>query len=188
MNLKERAHLVDAVGSALSRGEHTLTVVPKLILQLLEEDAWREFETKMGRHVTYDHFVDFVTTPPLAGLGANVDILRRIVGDEQPTRDLLEQALGHPVGRPENHNNGTNPSPQGKSVASALRRLCKDRPDLHARVMAGELSANKAMVEAGFRPRRASVNLDSPKSAAMLIAKVSPELKEELRKLLNSSS
>lgn len=33
----------------------------------------------------------------------------------------------------------------------AVRKLSRDRPDLLERVKAGELSAHKAMVEAGFR-------------------------------------
>jgi hypothetical protein len=41
--------------------------------------------------------------------------------------------------------------PSGNSRAAALRRLRKDRPDLHARILAGEISAHAAMVEAGFR-------------------------------------
>jgi hypothetical protein len=44
--------------------------------------------------------------------------------------------------------------PSGTSAAAALRRLEKDRPDIHARVLAGELSANAGMVEAGFRKPR----------------------------------
>ena len=62
MNLRERAGLIATVSSALSRGEHTLTVLPDLLKQLLEEGAWREFETKLGKHVTYDRFEDFVVT------------------------------------------------------------------------------------------------------------------------------
>jgi hypothetical protein len=40
---------------------------------------------------------------------------------------------------------------QGNSRTYALRRLAKDRPDLHAQCLAGEMTANAAMVQAGFR-------------------------------------
>lgn len=36
---------------------------------------------------------------------------------------------------------------------AAIRRLRKSRPDLHEKVMNSELSANAAMVEAGFRKK-----------------------------------
>jgi hypothetical protein len=44
-------------------------------------------------------------------------------------------------------------SPSGNSRAAFLRRLRKDRPDIHARVLAGELSPHAGMVEAGFRKK-----------------------------------
>jgi hypothetical protein len=40
---------------------------------------------------------------------------------------------------------------KGNSNEAAERRLRKDRPDLHTRVLTGELTWNAAMVEAGFR-------------------------------------
>ena len=43
--------------------------------------------------------------------------------------------------------------PSGNSRAAFLRRLRKDRPDIHGRVLAGELSAYAGMVEAGFRKK-----------------------------------
>jgi hypothetical protein len=41
--------------------------------------------------------------------------------------------------------------PSGNSRAAFLRRLRKDRPDIHARGLAGELSPHAGMIEAGFR-------------------------------------
>lgn len=41
--------------------------------------------------------------------------------------------------------------PSGNAASAALRRLRKDKPDLHSRVLEGELSPHAAMVEAGFR-------------------------------------
>ena len=42
-------------------------------------------------------------------------------------------------------------SSQGNSKAYTVSRLKRDRPDLFEKVVAGELSANKAAIEAGFR-------------------------------------
>jgi hypothetical protein len=41
----------------------------------------------------------------------------------------------------------------GNNPTYALRRLKRDRPDLAERVVAGELSANAAAIEAGFRKK-----------------------------------
>jgi hypothetical protein len=60
-----------------------------------------------------------------------------------------------PPGRPKNvddgHHHANGFRPTGNSAAAALRRLERRRPDLLDRVLAGELSAHTAMIEAGFR-------------------------------------
>lgn len=43
------------------------------------------------------------------------------------------------------------PVDHGNSKAYTVSRLKRDRPDLFEKVVAGELSANKAAIEAGFR-------------------------------------
>jgi hypothetical protein len=48
--------------------------------------------------------------------------------------------------------------PDGNTKQRALRMLRNHRPDLHARVLAGELTPHKAVVEAGLL-RRGSVTL-----------------------------
>jgi hypothetical protein len=48
-------------------------------------------------------------------------------------------------------------SSQGTSKAYTVSRLKRDRPDLFEKVVAGELSANKAAIEAGFR-RKPEIN------------------------------
>lgn len=191
MNLKERADLVDTVGTALTRGEHTLTVLPDLIKRLLQEDAWRDFETKMGKRVTYTRFEDFVVAKPLAGLGANIALIERIVKDDPETLLLLRKVLKRQGERTDLdsdfHDNIMEVhQPYGTSQSYALQRLEQDRPDLLEQVKAGNLTPHGAMVKAGFRRRVYSVNLDSPQSAHTLIEKASPAFLDELRKLLNS--
>lgn len=44
-------------------------------------------------------------------------------------------------------------APTGTSKDAALRRLRKDRADLHEKVIAGEISAHAAMIDAGFRKK-----------------------------------
>ena len=47
-------------------------------------------------------------------------------------------------------------APTGNRREAMLRRLRADRPDIHARVLAGEITAHAGMVEAGFRKRSKS--------------------------------
>jgi hypothetical protein len=66
--------------------------------------------------------------------------------------DRLERACDHGIGHP---GGPTGWRPQRKGVtggaAAMLRRLRKRRPDLHKRVMAGELTVCAAAIAAGFR-------------------------------------
>jgi hypothetical protein len=62
--------------------------------------------------------------------------------------------------------------PTGNTRAAALRRLLKHRPDIHARVLAGEITANAGMIEAGFRKPQPS----RKKSAFQKIQELLPQL------------
>jgi len=76
------------------------------------------------------------------------------------TEDQLNQRPAHRPSKDEtvyNNKEDVNTSrPVGNSVKAALRRLRKDRLDIHARVLSGELSANAGMIEAGFRKKQPS--------------------------------
>lgn len=78
--------------------------------------------------------------------------------------------------------------PDGNEAAYAIRRLRKDRPDILARVMVGEITPNAGMVEAGFRkpakPRRKSP-LDHIRK---WIPKLTPAERVEARRLLDDEN
>ncbi|HEX5997391.1 MAG TPA: hypothetical protein VFY84_19800 [Jiangellales bacterium] len=184
--LRRNATLVEMLGGALRDGDHALGSVPSLLRQVLEAESWREFVTQRGEHVQHQRFVDFVTTPPLAGLGSDVDLVRRIVAGDREAGDLLDKALQNKAGRPETVANihGIE-RPAGTSRDAAIRRLRKDRPDLHAEVLAGNLSAHAAAVQAGFRRRTVTVPVDSAESAASALRRhLAPEQLSTLARLL----
>lgn len=170
MSLRQRATLVEALSSSLEHGGTALGTVPKAVARVLQEGAWREFVTSRGEHVVHQRFADFVTTPPLKGLGSNIELVRRIVADDAETTDLLDQALQRSVGNPGIGNNVPD-RPAGNTQAKALRRLRKDAPELHADVLAGRLSAHGAMVQAGFRPKTVSVPVTKPDAVARALLK-----------------
>ncbi|MFJ5785370.1 hypothetical protein [Streptomyces hydrogenans] len=156
----------------------------------MEEEAWRAFVTPRGELVEHERFVDFVTTPPTAGLGATVELLRTIVAADEVTLDLLDQALQRPAHIHQDDLDDVDNihvRPSGTSKEAGLRRLRKDRPDLHADVLAGRLSTHSAMVKAGFRKRKISVPVSSAEDAAKAIRRnLDPEQVKELARLLAS--
>jgi len=189
--LRHRASVIESLGSSLRRGGASLGTVPGLLKRVIREEAWREFETSLGDVVRHERFADFVATPPLKGLGASVPLLKRICADDPEALDLIDRAMGR-KGRADKitanvdniHDSGDLERPSGTSRDSALRKLRKDAPELHAEVLAGRLSAHAAMVKAGFRPKTFTVRPD-PESAARTLRKhMSPDDLRALARLL----
>lgn len=84
--------------------------------------------------------------------------LKHLCRDEPKALDAIDKACKGRQGRRTDLVDNVNeveqqPRPDGNSRDAALRRLRDQRPDLHERVLAGEMSAHAAMVEAGFRKR-----------------------------------
>jgi hypothetical protein len=203
MNNKERARLVDALGSAIADGETSLGQVPQLLRKILENDAWKEFETSMGKHVTYTRFEDFVFKPPLDGLGANLDLVKEIVSGDIELQKLLAKALRDTHGGDRKSETAKEeikkstglfdfreieekPKKKQDQYGKRILHLERKAPELYAQVVAGEKTVYAASIEAKIDHPTMTVTLDSPKSAQSLVAKASPEFLDELRRLLNS--
>lgn len=178
-DLRVGGNYVASLASAVMRGGEALGAVPDLLKIVLEEESWRRFVTPRGEIIEHDRFVDFATTPPLAGIGADVPLLKRIVQDDPVALDALDRALAGKWGgdrksesaiKDNNINLDTqSQKPEGTSAEYALRKLRSDAPELHERVLAGELSPHAAMVEAGFRKRTISIPATDPEKAAASI-------------------
>lgn len=188
--LVARGQTIQSLSNSLHRGTFGMAMVPDLLRIVLEDESWREFTIK-GKHVTHDSFDSFVTRPPLDGLGAeSVEQLQRLVADQQVLRDGIDKAIQRPAHRPVTVDNvNSSERTTGNATDTALRKLRKDRPDLHAQVLAEELSPHAAMVRAGFRPKTITVRLDDPERAAQsLIRNADPAFLDALLHALKARS
>lgn len=191
---KGNAVLVEALSSSLRRGGNALEDVPGLLKRILKEEAWRRFTTPRGELVEYSEFIDFVTTPPTAGLGATAPLVRKIISGDPEAVDLFDEAVQTQHGGDRRsaavikNDNVTLERPTGNTQTAALRRLRKDAPELHAEVLAGNLSAHAAMVQAGFRAKSVSVPVTRPEAvAATLLKHMEPDDIAEVVRLLIAS-
>lgn len=190
-HLRHNATLVDSLGTSMRRGGSALVNAPLLLRQLLEEDAWREFVTQRGEHVKHERFSEFVTMLPLKGLGADMDLVERIVGAKDP--DLLRllrsaKAVGQgkrtDLAEP-SHDSCASFDRSKEQSGQAADRLARDHPEEYEQVKSGDLSLNEAAVAAGIRPRRVSIRTDNAESiAATLRGNVDPEVLNALIELL----
>jgi hypothetical protein len=79
-----------------------------------------------------------------------------------------------------NKNDDVHVRPAGNSAARALRKLREDRPDIHMRVLAGELSPHAGMAEAGFRKVKVDPRaIEKLESALALIREVKQHCQSE---------
>lgn len=198
-NLAERGTRIAAVGSALQSTDTRLTTVIDGVKGVLADGSWREFVTARGEHVRHDRFVDFVTTPMLKGLGATVDLIRRVVADDPEALDALDRELQNPDGNPHDgsvDNINRSERPTGTSREHALRKLRQEAEagnglaaELRNEVLAKRMTAHQAMVRAGFRPKTVSVPVSRPDSVAATLRKhMAPEDLRVLRDLLNEET
>lgn len=172
--LRDRALLVESLGSALRNGDHGLKTVPALLKRILTDESWRDFETKRGERVTHDRFIDFVTAQPLRGLGASMELITRIVGTDDPELlRMLRDALKSGRGRRTDLEPGVDStlSAKGEDVALTAERLAREAPEEYAAVLRGERTINAAAVRAGIRRRRIAIRLDNAESAAETLRK-----------------
>ncbi|MFD7135904.1 hypothetical protein [Streptomyces sp. NPDC059894] len=199
--LRAHAVLINLLSTGLDNGANGLSSVPGLLRQVLERGSWRHFITMRDEEIRHDDFLAFITTPPLKGLGATEDLVRRLVGDDIDLLNLIDQHLARPPGRPalphQDGETGGNASgaetvsnrhsfrPAGTTRAAGLRKLRKHAPHLLPQVTSGDLSVNKALIKAGLREQTVSVPVSQPERAADVLRRhFAPEQLAALAALL----
>jgi hypothetical protein len=151
-----RDQIVGLLYHALSTGSHGLSSVPGLLRRAILEDAWKERTVKAtGETIPgFKTFREFVETVPPDGLGSTVDLIAKIIRDDPEVEEQFRKATTGVVGTNQHSDIITTLKPKrGTSRPYVLSRLKRDAPELFKRVVAGELSANAASIEAGFKIR-----------------------------------
>jgi hypothetical protein len=160
--LRRRDLIVEGIRRAMIQGGSGLRELPGLMTALIEQGMWRERESERlkGRIIRFQTFQAFLRTEPTkGGMYADIEELRKMLRDDPKALDVFDQALQRPPGGDQRSaeriivSNRNDDRPAGTTRQYALRKLRKDRPDLHRRVLDGELSPHAGMVLAGFRKK-----------------------------------
>jgi hypothetical protein len=179
-----QSHYADGVGD--------LRAFERLLIQVIDSGAWESFRTPNGALVEPASFRHFITATRYNGLGATDDKIAALLGNNNDAvvkmRELLkggEQGKRTDLkGTSTNNVSRSRNTKQGNSRAYTLDRLKRERPELYALVGAGELTANAAAIQAGFRPRTFTVRADPASAAATLRRRFTPEEVATIAKLL----
>lgn len=166
-SLQRASVTVNALAQAVRHGSTRLASVPGLIKQVIEEDLWHE--RQLPRSSIIEHYASFAAFIA-DGLGTTLPQLQDLCRRDRGALDAIDQVTQNPHGVNVNMDvdNVHIPKPDGNSSAATLRRLRKARPDIHKRVLAGELSPNAGAIEAGFRQRKHQIDHDPIKAAKQL--------------------
>jgi hypothetical protein len=187
-----RGRDVENLAMLLKDGGFSLAYIPKYLRKVLIEGSWQEFETQLGRRVQHDTFTSFVVTKPLAGLGSDVDTLKRLVADDPELLGMVTEATtgqrGGDRSKPtvlEEQSVQCTPSSKGNRADRGVVVLKQNEPEQYAAVIAGERSIHAALVATGRRKPYVSVRTDDPASAARTLRKkLTVEQRHELARLL----
>ena len=165
LNEIEKGQIAVTTVQCFTRADGSLASFPGLLKRVIQEKVW-ERRIHNGHLIELPNLRALITEKPIRGWGQNPDKIQAVIQDDAEALALFREAMKGESGRPsteEYHNNVMElKSVQGNSKSYTVSRLKRDRPDLFEKVVAGELSANKAAIEAGFRrrARTMSENLD----------------------------
>jgi hypothetical protein len=171
---------IRALSRQINHGGGSLDMIPRTVKHVLGDNEWRA-EMWRKRHsdlidetIEFESFEQFVTTDLPRGLGCSIERLKHLCFDDTEALDAIDKALRKKPGKrkrdPDIVPIGHNKRLGGNTRDRALRMLRDKRPDLHKRVLAGELSPHAAMIEAGFRKKTFTVP-DDIKLAAKALAR-----------------
>lgn len=195
MNEKFFDVMVKELSSQIHHGGNLLKDFPKTLKIVMGSNQWNQpmwrerVDKDTGKLITFDRFEDFVATPPTAGLGASMDMLWKICQDDLQAIDMLDREVQRSKGG--DTSKGTNRAlgdlaPSTESRQGTLRALRKNAPELHEKVISGEMTPARAAMAAGIRKSRISIRRDDPASAARTIVNnATSEFISELVNLLN---
>lgn len=189
--------LIAAAASSLTHGSQRLQNFIDALRRLLDEHAWKSYTHPNGTHHEFDRFADFVEHPH--GLHATTSQVRNLVRDDPQLCGDLDAALAGTHGGDRRSSDfkrdnitletddASDSSSRGTGRAYRLRRLERDAPEYHARVVAGELSVHRAMIQAGLQNPKPSIPRGTPVDdvATTLRRRYGPDELATLRQLLD---
>lgn len=139
-------------------GQEMFDLAPMALQNILEGRMWEGRRDHKG--VDFRDFEHFATSLRWQGLETSIEDLRLLCRKDryQHVRQMLDAEIGALAEHGANQHVGggdnvTSSEARGNNPVYTLRRLKRDRPDLALRVIAGEMSANAAAIEAGFRKK-----------------------------------
>jgi hypothetical protein len=188
MNEIEKGQLATDTIRCFNLVSGSLSDLPGLISKIIREKVW-ERRIHNGHLIELPNLRALITEPFPRGWSEQPDKIEAIIKSDIESLALFREAMVEGPGKRSKDRDyitdivsNIPPVDHGNSKAYTVSRLKRDRPDLFERVVAGELSANRAAIEAGFR--KVPTTLEQIKS---MWSKATPEERTEFIQYLESS-
>jgi hypothetical protein len=157
LNEIERGQLCQSTIESLYEATGGLRVFPGLLKKIIANRAWERRVAK-GRVIELDSLVQLITEKPYRGWGEDLKKVEAVIKDDPEALRMFREATTAAHGGDRKtedaaikSDNVTLEPERGNSLAYTLDRLHREAPELYEQVVAGELTANKAAIKAGFR-------------------------------------
>jgi hypothetical protein len=157
LNEIERGQLCQSTIESLYEATGGLRQFPSLLKKVIAERAW-ERRVCRGKVIELGGLRELITAKPVEGWGEDPSKVEAVIRDDPEALAAFREAMKHQGERTDIRDNITeveSPSATGTSRAYSISRVQREcDPQTVAAVMAGEMSANAALVKAGVRENR----------------------------------
>lgn len=158
--------------NALSNGKN----IANIFIICCRQENWKQYINTAGGKCIHPDFISFVTSR--GGLNTTLENLRSAISYDSEALDLFDELTKRSPGGDKksseykiNVDNVNNDRPTGNTKQYGLRRLREHNPDLHNKVLSGELSVNQAMIEAGYRKKTVTIPTDDAEKIFNILKK-----------------
>jgi hypothetical protein len=187
LNEIERGQLCQSTIESLYEATGGLRQFPSLLKKVIATRAW-ERRTVHGKVVELASLRELITSKPVSGWGEDPTAVEAVIRDDPEALASFREAMKGKPGRPK----ATEETPtisrgiesvHGTTRAYSISRVQREcNAETVAAVMAGEMSANAALVRAGVREnRQVYIPRDPAKAAEKLRRQFGDEFMDGLR-------
>lgn len=160
LNEIELGQLVDTAYGSYREAGSGLKYFPALMKKIISNKAW-EKRVKQGKVIELSSLRDLITKAPIEGWGEDPAKIEALIRDDVEALAMWREEMTEEPGgdrqskehksNSDNITNAFTSDDRGTSRSYTVARLKQQAPELFEKVVSGELSANAAAIQAGFR-------------------------------------
>jgi hypothetical protein len=174
LNEIENGQLCQTTIQALLETIGGLKDFPGLLKKIIVNKSWQR-RVNMGTTIELGSLRELITEFPIRGWGEDPKKIESVIKDDPEVlamfREAMKQQGNNQYTKSKDNNVMEANASQGNARAYSVTRVQQEcKPEVIAKVMAGEMSPNAALIKAGIRENRQVYLPRDPKKAAEKLA------------------